>query len=565
MKSDELRRKFLDFFKKNGHKIVPSSSLLPADPSVLFTTAGMQQFKLYYLGEKSPFGKNVASVQKCIRTSDIEEVGDESHLTFFEMLGNFSFGGYFKEEAIKLAYEFIVKELGLKIHYVTIFGGDGEVQRDDISKNAWLSLGIKDIRECGREDNFWGPTGQEGPCGPTTEIYVNGVEIWNIVFNEFFCNKNKKLEKLEIPGVDTGMGLERLAMVVQEKKTIFETDLFLDLIPNGLPTIMDEKIKRIMIDHARASAFLISDGVIPSNKDQGYILRRMIRRAMAHFHKSARGSFSGRDILGLDFADIENILIQVVKKYFDFYPELNEEKVLKVFREENSKYRQALNSGVRELKKYNDIDGKTAFKLFESYGITLDIIKDFAGDKAKNLKESDFENEMTRHQELSRTASAGMFKGGLADEKPETIKLHTAHHLLLAALQEVFGKTIKQKGSNINSERLRIDFSFNRKLTDEEKEKIEDIVNEKIKSGLLVVKREMPKEEAEKIGAEMEFGVKYGNTVSVYFIEDEKGNIFSKEFCGGPHAASTDELGKFKIIKEESLGSGIRRIRAVLK
>ena len=423
MKSDELRRKFLDFFKKNGHKIVPSSSLLPADPSVLFTTAGMQQFKLYYLGEKSPFGKNVASVQKCIRTSDIEEVGDESHLTFFEMLGNFSFGGYFKEEAIKLAYEFIVKELGLKIHYVTIFGGDGEVQRDDISKNAWLSLGIKDIRECGREDNFWGPTGQEGPCGPTTEIYVNGVEIWNIVFNEFFCNKNKKLEKLEIPGVDTGMGLERLAMVVQEKKTIFETDLFLDLIPNGLPTIMDEKIKRIMIDHARASAFLISDGVIPSNKDQGYILRRMIRRAMAHFHKSARGSFSGRDILGLDFADIENILIQVVKKYFDFYPELNEEKVLKVFREENSKYRQALNSGVRELKKYNDIDGKTAFKLFESYGITLDIIKDFAGDKAKNLKESDFENEMTRHQELSRTASAGMFKGGLADEKPETIKL----------------------------------------------------------------------------------------------------------------------------------------------
>ena len=553
MQSDELRQKFLDFFEKNGHKIVPSSSLLPSDPSVLFTTAGMQQFKPYYLGEKSPYGKNVVSCQKCIRTSDIDEVGDERHLTFFEMLGNFSFGGYFKEEAIKLAYEFVVKELGLKIDYVTIFGGDSEVQRDDTSKNVWLSLGIKDIHECGRDDNFWGPTGEEGPCGPTTEIYVDGIEIWNIVFNEFFCDKNKKLEKLKTPGVDTGMGLERLAMVVQNKDNLFQTDLFENIL-NLIPNELNERKKRIITDHVRSISFLIFDGVRPSNKDQGYILRRLVRRVVAY-----------------EFLNFKNLKIhdsffnKLFREISDQYKDLKWNIIVQEFLLEREKFLETLQLGINEYLKIKDIDAKSAFFLYQSFGLPFDIIKELDIDKTKNLKKEDFEKELSLHQELSRTASAGMFKGGLVDHKPETIKLHTAHHLLLAALQEVFGKTVKQKGSNINSERLRIDFSFDRKLTDEEKKKIEDIVNGKIKEELLVVKREMPKEEAQKIGAEMEFGVKYGNTVSVYFIEDKKGNIFSKEFCGGPHIKNTSELGKFKIVKEESLGSGVRRIKAILE
>ena len=553
MQSDELRQKFLDFFEKNGHKIVPSSSLLPSDPSVLFTTAGMQQFKPYYLGEKSPYGKNVVSCQKCIRTSDIDEVGDERHLTFFEMLGNFSFGGYFKEEAIKLAYEFVVKELGLKIDYVTIFGGDSEVQRDDTSKNVWLSLGIKDIHECGRDDNFWGPTGEEGPCGPTTEIYVDGIEIWNIVFNEFFCDKNKKLEKLKTPGVDTGMGLERLAMVVQNKDNLFQTDLFENIL-NLIPNELNERKKRIITDHVRSISFLIFDGVRPSNKDQGYILRRLVRRVVAY-----------------EFLNFKNLKIhdsffnKLFRQISDQYKDLKWNIIVQEFLLEREKFLETLQLGINEYLKIKDIDAKSAFFLYQSFGLPFDIIKELDIDKTKNLKKEDFEKELSLHQELSRTASAGMFKGGLVDHKPETIKLHTAHHLLLAALQEVFGKTVKQKGSNINSERLRIDFSFDRKLTDEEKKKIEDIVNGKIKEELLVVKREMPKEEAQKIGAEMEFGVKYGNTVSVYFIEDKKGNIFSKEFCGGPHIKNTSELGKFKIVKEESLGSGVRRIKAILE
>ena len=540
MQSDELRQKFLGFFKKHGHQIVPSSSLLPADPSVLFTTAGMQQFKLYYLGEKSPYGKNVASCQKCIRTSDIDEVGDESHLTFFEMLGNFSFGGYFKEKAIKLAHEFIVKELGLKIDYVTIFGGDNEVQRDDTSKNVWLNLGIKDIRECGREDNFWGPTGEEGPCGPTTEIYVG---------------PSTDSSGLETPGVDTGMGLERLAMAVQKKETIFETDLFLPLLTEDIKKVGD-RTKRIILDHVKASVLLISDGIIPSNKDQGYVLRRLLRRAMTY----AKINNFGKE------GPIE-LIDKIVDLYKNQYPKLqdNKQKIIEVIYKERKKFGETIEKGLKELKKMKEINAESAFYLYQTFGLPFDIIKELNPKETEKLSQKDFEGELKKHQKQSRTASAGMFKGGLADHKPETIKLHTAHHLLLAALQELFGKSVKQRGSNISSERLRIDFSFERKLTDEEKKKIENIVNKKIQEGFLVIKREMPKEEAEKIGAEMEFGVKYGNTVLVYFIEDNEGNVFSKEFCGGPHVKSTSELGKFKITKEESLGSGVRRIRAVLQ
>lgn len=541
MTSAELRQKFLSFFEKHGHKIVPSSSLLPTDPSVLFTTAGMQQFKPYYLGENSPWGPNVASCQKCIRTSDIEEVGDERHLTFFEMLGNFSFGGYWKKEAIQYAYDFVVKELDLKIDYVTVFEGEANIPEDRESAEIWKSIDKNiPVKKFGRADNFWGPTGEEGPCGPTTEIYVKGIEIWNIVFNEFYQEKDKTLKPLEIKGVDTGMGLERLAMVAQNKPTVFETDLF-EPIMKLIPDEFDEKKKRIIADHARAISFLICDGVRPSNKDQGYILRRLMRRVL------------------MNNADFETIFTQVAKQYQVFYLELDLRIILEVFNKEASGFAATLQEGLKHVKE--TMDAKEIFSLYDTYGLPVDVLRD----KIKNFNQAEFAELLKKHQELSRTASAGMFKGGLADHDPATIKLHTAHHLLLAALQELFGKQVKQKGSNITKERLRLDFSFERKLTDDEKKKIEDMVNERISEGLEVVKKEMPLEEAQKIGAEMEFGVKYGNTVSVYFIEDKKGGIFSKEFCGGPHVQNTSELGKFKILKEEAVSAGVRRIKAVLE
>jgi len=517
MNSSELREKFLKFFEKNGHTIVPSSSLLPSDPSVLFTTAGMQQFKPYYLGEKSPWGPNVVSCQKCIRTSDIEEVGDERHLTFFEMLGNFSFGGYWKKEAIQYAYDFVVKELGLTIDYVTVFEGEGGVPEDTESQEIWKSIDKNIVvKKFGRADNFWGPTGDEGPCGPTTEIYVNGIEIWNIVFNEFYQEKDKTLKPLEIKGVDTGMGLERLAMVVQKVPTVFDTDIF-----GGVKT----KEERIMADHTRAIIALISDGVLPSNKNQGYVLRRLMRRIMVYPSFSLENFKEVKDVVQAEF----NTFMITMKE------------------------------GLKHVK--DNMTAQEIFSLYETFGLPVDVLRD----KAKDFNQEEFNELLKQHQEKSRTASAGMFKGGLADHDPKTIRLHTAHHLLLAALQQVLGKDVKQKGSNINQERLRIDFSFDRKLTDEEKKKVEGMVNEKIQEGLTVEKREMQKEEAEKLGAEMEFGVKYGNTVSVYFIEDKKGNVFSKEFCGGPHVSNTSELGKFKIVKEESVSAGVRRIKAILE
>ncbi len=547
MNSTELRQKFLDFFEKNGHKIAPSSPLLPTDPSVLFTTAGMQQFKPYYLGEASPWGQNVASCQKCIRTSDIEEVGDERHLTFFEMLGNFSFGGYWKKEAIQYAYDFVVKELGLEIDYVSVFEGEEGVPQDKESEKIWNSIDKNIVvKKFGRKDNFWGPTGEEGPCGPTTEIYVNGIEVWNLVFNEFYQQKDKTLKPLDVKGVDTGMGLERLAMVVQKVPTVFETDLFkssIKLIPNGV----EERKKRIFVDHARAIVFLISDGVRPSNKEQGYILRRLIRRVLAEEFLSKKYFF-------------EELLAKTFTDYKKIYEEINPQVIVDEFIMEKNKFSETLEKGISECIKIKNINIKSAFLLYQSYGLPYDVIKDFA----PNLDQKEFEEKFKKHQQLSKTASAGMFKGGLADHEPQTIKLHTAHHLLLAALQEMFGKTVKQRGSNITKERLRIDFSFDRKLTDEEKKKLQDVVQSKIDAGMTVDKREMSLGQAQEIGAESEFGVKYGNTVSVYFIQDKKNNIFSKEFCGGPHVKNTSELGKFKIVKEEAVSAGVRRIKAVL-
>ncbi|MEK7176722.1 MAG: alanine--tRNA ligase [Patescibacteria group bacterium] len=541
MQSAEIREKFLKFFEKKGHKRVLSSSLVPEnDSSVLFTTAGMQQFKPYYVGKLDAlkdFGSlNTVSVQKCLRTSDIEEVGDERHLTFFEMLGNFSFGGYWKKEAIEYAHEFVTKEMNLKIDYVTVFEGETGVPKDTESETIWKSIDKNfEVRKYGRADNFWGPTGVEGPCGPTTEIYVDGIEIWNIVFNEFYQNKDKTLKPLEVKGIDTGMGLERLAKVVQKVPTVFETDLFKHLF-STLPERLDEKKKRILADHARAISFLITDGVSPDNKGAGYILRRLLRRILAQFEPD----------------EIKLALDHTTAKFL----ELDKSKIWEIVGTEQSQFIVALNLGKKELNKLTAITPELAFRLFNSYGLPLDVIRD----KFPELNISNFEKEFEKHQEVSRAGVEQKFKGGLAGHSEMEVKYHTTTHLLHQALREVLGKDVFQKGSNITVERLRFDFSFPRKMTDEEKKKVEDLVNEKIKESLPVSFEDIPMAEAKKRGAIGLFEEKYGDKVRVYKV----GN-FSLEFCGGPHVENTSTLGKFKIVKEEAVSVGVRRIKAILE
>jgi alanyl-tRNA synthetase len=542
MQSDEVRSRFLNFFSAKGgpasggegHKILPSSSLIPEDdPSVLFTTAGMQQFKKYYTNPEQAlkdFGtKNVITVQKCIRTSDIDEVGDNSHLTFFEMLGNFSFGGYGKKEAIEYAYEFITKEMGLEISYTTVYKGSKKVPKDEESEKIWQRLGIKNIREEG-EDVFWGPTGDSGPCGPTTEIYCKNakgedVEIWNIVFNEYFCSGSRelldrgevKLDKLSILGIDTGMGFERLLTIVNKKESVYDTDLF-----NNEKT----KEERIITDHLRASEFLIKDGVLPSNTGAGYVLRRLIRRAVRLSKKSLNTN----------------------------NPEIKKEE---------EKFRETLEKGLKEFEKGGD-----PFILFTSYGFPIELTLELAKEKGFKIDLDDFNKKLKEHQELSRTASAGMFKGGLAGMGEMEIKYHTATHLLLATLREILGPEIYQKGSNITSERLRFDFNYPQKLTEEQIKKVEDLINQKIKEAIPVVMEEMPKDKALKISKVSFDPAKYGDIVKVYKIGDpssSSGQAFSVELCGGPHVSNTSELGYFKITKEEASAQGIRRIKAVLE
>lgn len=554
MTSNEIRQKFLKFFEDKGHKILPSSSLIPDDPSVLFTTAGMQQFKPYYTNPESAlkdFGvKNITTSQKCIRTGDIEEVGDNSHLTFFEMLGNFSFGGYGRKEAIEYAYEFIVKEMGLEISYVTVYEGSENVPEDLDSAKYWKDLGVEDIRKEGA-DVFWGPTGDSGPCGPTTEIYCKNsigddVEIWNIVFNEYFCDASREkldkgeaiLTKLPVLGIDTGMGLERLVTMVQKKESVFETDLF-----------FNEKTKeqKIISDHIKASLFIISDGISPSNTGAGYVLRRLIRRA-SRFSKEP--------------------LELILNKFKNLYKEIYTLDDKGIIMEEEEKFKKTLDLGLKEFEK-----GIDPFILFTTYGFPIELTLELAKEKGIEVDLNDFNNKFKAHVMLSQTSSAGMFKGGLANHNDKTLRLHTAHHLLLAALQAIVSPDIKQRGSNINEERLRIDFMCDHKLTEEEKKKVEDWVNQKINDNLNIVRREMPLSEAEKLGAQMEFGAKYPDIVSVYFIEDKEGNLVSKEFCGGPHVENTAELAAnpegtpkdFKILKEEAVAAGIRRIKAILE
>lgn len=546
MSSEELREKFLKFFESKEHKIVPSSSLLPADPSVLLTTAGMQQFKPYYTGQESPFGKNVASCQKCFRTSDIDEVGDERHLTFFEMLGNFSFGGYFKEEAIKYSKDFL-DSINVKIDYVTVFEGDENTPKDEESIRLWKELGFSEkmgnLKLCGKEDNFWGPTGEEGPCGPTTEIYASGIEIWNIVFNQYY-SKDKKLTPLRVPGIDTGMGLERLAMVSQNKQNVFETDLF-DF------TKVENRAERIVADHAKSAVFLIGDRILPSNVEQGYILRRILRRAIRY----------GK-ILKLDKNFLISLAEKIILKYQKIYPELlsRQSEILTVIQKEQEKFEATLERGLKEFEKLEEITGEQAFNLYQSYGFPLELTEELAKEKGIKINKEDFKKAFEKHQEISKAGAEAKFGGVGERDNYESAKLHTATHLLHQALRQVLGNHVKQMGSDITPKRLRFDFSHTARMAEEEKNKVEDLVNEQIKKDLEIRKEEMSYEDAIKAGALAFFKEKYPERVSVYSI----GN-FSKEICAGPHAKRAGELGHFKIQKEESSGAGIRRIRAILE
>ncbi len=570
MKSAELRQKFLDFFEKKGHTIVSSASLIPAETGAgqktLFITAGMQPLIPFLLGETHPGGKRIVNIQKCFRTIDIDEVGDDTHNTFFQMLGNWSLGDYWKKESISWSFEFLTKELNIPIEKLAVscFIGDEHAPKDKESAEIWESLGVtkERIAFLPKEDNWWGPVGETGPCGPDTEIFYwkandvpvpkefdstnkNWVEIWNNVFMQYVKDTNGNYVLAEQKNVDTGMGFERTLAILNGFENIYETDLFAPVM-HLFPGHVDERKKRIIADHARASVFLISDGVIPSNKDQGYILRRLLRRMMVHM----RG--------------IEHDIFEPIKKNIEIYQEiyaLDEGKIIPVVKEEAEKFEKTLAAGLKVIEKITTITGKEAFLLYETYGFPLEVLEEIR----EVVNREDFFEELKKHQELSRTASVGMFKGGLADHDPKTITLHTAHHLLLAALQQLLGSEVKQKGSNITQERLRIDVSLGRKITKEELLEVENLVNEKISGALDVVKKEMSLSEAQQIGAEMEFGVKYGNTVSVYFIEEKDGTSFSKEFCGGPHVKNTSEIGKFKIIKEEASSQGVRRIKAILE
>jgi len=581
MASSNLRKSFLDFFRKKGHKVVSSSSLIPTDPSVLLTSAGMQQFKPYYLGESSPYGLNVASCQKCFRTSDIDEVGDESHLTFIEMLGNFSFGGYFKEETIKLAYEFLFKglKLPLKDAIFTIFEGDKDTPEDKESAEIWKKIGIPDekIKKYGRADNFWGPTGEEGPCGPNTEIYLNGVEVWNLVFNEYHQDRNKKLIPLKQKGVDTGMGMERLAMICQEKPSVYETDLFLPIMKNI--SGQNKKAKRVVADHIKGAVFLIAEEIFPSNVERGYVLRRILRRAIRY----------GK-VLGVGPGFLIPLVQKVIEIYKDIYPELKskETDILTIVQNEEEKFEKTLTEGLSQFEKLlklkikseklKIISGDETFNLYQSYGFPLELTEELAKERGFKVAKEGFLEAQKKHQDISRAGAEKKF-GGVGEETGyESVKLHTATHLLHSALRQVLGEHVKQMGSDITPQRLRFDFSHPQKMTDKEIKKVEEIVNQKIKEDLEVKKEEMAYEKAIKLGALAFFREKYPPIVTVYSItrarqsrakggeEDLSSSTgdFSKEICAGPHVRRTSELGQFKIVKEESSGSSVRRIRAVL-
>ena len=586
LKSYELREKYLKFFESNGHKIIPSASLIPEnDPSVLFTTAGMHPLVPYLLGQKHPDGKRLTDVQKCVRTGDIDEVGDETHCTFFEMLGNWSLGDYFKKESITFSFKFLTEVLEIPVEKlaVTVFAGDEDCARDEFAAKTWADLGIKNICYLPKENNWW-YAGATGPCGSDTEIFVdNGkpascensnpgndpakwVEIWNNVFMEFFRTPEGKFEPLTQKNVDTGMGLERTICMINGLKSVYDTDLYSDVIAkicelSGAKYGEDQETTRairIIADHIRTSTFLMGDerGIVPSNVDQGYVLRRLIRRSVRFARQ-----------INLDSKQLVTISKMFIDKYKAYYPELaqNENKVLEELAKEEEKFSKTLENGIKEIEKVlkfiqgDTLNGKTAFRLYDTFGFPIEMTKEICAEKGFKVDMEGYKEAEEKHQKLSQQGAEQKFKGGLADSSEQTTFLHTATHLLLGSLQKLLSKDIHQKGSNITAERLRFDFNFDRPLTEEEKKMIEDNVNKAIQEDVQVICEEMTVDQAREAGAEGVFGSKYGDIVKVYTIPG-----YDKEICGGPHASHTGQLGEFKIIKEQSSSAGIRRIKAVI-
>lgn len=575
-----LKDLYINYFVSKGHKQIPSAPVVPEnDPSVLFNTAGMQPLIPYLMGQPHPYGTRLVDYQKCIRTNDLDAIGDTTHHTFFEMLGNWSLGDYFKDESIGYSFEFLTKVLNIPIERlaVTVYAGDNKIPFDEVSHNKWLSLGIPEKRIARTvEDNFW-IAGTSGPCGPDTEIFYfrsndeipevfdpgddRWVEIWNNVFMEFYKDENGNVTELPKKNVDTGMGYERATAVLEGVLDNYTSSVWKDVIDlisdiAKKPYIGNEESMRIIADHIRTAVFISADpaSIKPSNTDQGYILRRLIRRAIRHAKK-----------LEIDISSDweQRIAKLIISKYKKYYSELteNENVVLEVLKNEKEKFNRTLEKGLREFNKVSnkDIDAETAFHLYDTYGFPIELTEELAHDAKIKVDTLGFKERFKKHQELSRTASAGKFKGGLAGNSEIETKYHTATHLLNAALKVVVDKNVHQKGSNITDERMRFDFSCDHKLTDEEKKKTEDLVNEWIKEGLDVTVKEMSKSDAINSGAECMFIEKYPDMVTVYSI----GNV-SKELCGGPHVKNTSELGHFKIIKEEASSAGVRRIKAVL-
>ena len=584
MKAIEIRNKYLNFFKRHGHSVIPSAPLIPEnDPSVLFTTAGMQPLVPYLLGEKHPEGTRLTDFQKCVRTNDINEVGDNRHLTYFEMLGNWSLGDYFKEESVAMSYEFLTKELGIPAEKisVTCFAGDEDCPKDTVTAECWKKAGIPEERIYffGKDDNWW-IAGEEGPCGPDTEMFYDTgkekcsekcnpscgcgkyVEIWNNVFMEYLKTSDGKYQKLKQQNVDTGLGLERMAMLLQGKKTPFEIEIFKPVMDKleELEKVDDIASRRIVAEHLRSSMMIILDGGIPSNVDRGYILRRLIRRMTRRLRK-----------LQIDTNQISTLIDISIDAQKELYPELetNKERIKAVIIEEINKFEKTLERGEREFNKIvnklktenkDTISGQDLFTLYETYGFPPEVTQDLAEEQGIKIDNTEFDRLFKDHQEKSRMGSEQKFKGGLSGNGEMEIKYHTATHLLNAALKQVIGKEVHQKGSNITPERMRFDFSCDHKLTDEEKKQVEDLVYKWINEDLPVTIEEMSKEDAIKSGAECMFIEKYPDIVTVYSIGD-----VSKELCGGPHVKNTKVLGTFKIKKEEACSAGVRRIKAILE
>jgi alanyl-tRNA synthetase len=589
--AQELRSKYLQFFASKGHAIIPSTSLVPEnDSSILFTTAGMHPLVPFLLGQEHPGGKRVANAQKCIRTGDIDDVGDDVHLTFFEMLGNWSFGDYFKQEAIAWSLEFLTAKewLGLSLDRLafSVFAGDNGVPRDEESAKIWLALGVSKgkIAYLPKKDNWW-IAGSTGPCGPDTEMFYwiddgtlvpenfqethvdpRWVEIWNDVFMQFEKLSDGKLVPLKQQNVDTGMGLERVLAVLNGQKSVYDTELFdpmFQVLELDQEVMSNDEIRKacIILDHVRASVFIANDGVQPSNKDRGYVLRRLLRRAMV----MAR-------LLNLKHHWLDALIGKVVSIYAEAYPDLVEksENIFKVILDEQKKFEKTLEKGLKNLRNLiahsTAITGKEAFDLYQTYGFPLELTKELIEQEGIEVVKHQFYEEFKKHQELSRTASVGQFKGGLASHSEKIVRLHTVTHLMNAALRQVLGENVWQKGSNITEERTRFDFTHDVKMTAAQIASVENLVNEWIQRDLKVKKEILPLKEANKLNAIGVFGEKYADTVSIYTIFDDKtGEIISREFCGGPHVERTGIIGKFKIIKEEASSAGVRRIKAVVE